>query len=134
MIVGPVTVSFERPTQLMSMNDRIHWSVDRRRARAWRQATGWAAIDQLGTTPAARRKGPSIVTVTLPVHSDRDRDPHNFFKTVKHVIDGLVDAGLWPDDTPEWVTTTEPHLELTKERPGLVSVAITPRDTSEEPS
>lgn len=32
---------------------------------------------------------------------------------------GLVDAGLWPDDTPEWVTTTEPRLVV-----GATSVRV----------
>jgi crossover junction endodeoxyribonuclease RusA len=125
-------VTFERPAKLMSMNDRPHWSVARRLARAWRQAAAWSAVDQLGTTPQMRLRGPSTVTVTLPVHGDHRRDPHNYFTTVKHVIDGLVDAGAWPDDTPEWVTTTEPRLELTKTRPGVVTVSIIPRASPSE--
>lgn len=50
------------------------------------------------------------VQVLLPVPDRRPRDPHNYFKTVKPIIDGLVDAGLWPNDTPTWVTTVEPRL------------------------
>jgi hypothetical protein len=57
----------------------------------------------------------------------RRRDPHNYFATVKPIIDGLVDAGLWPDDTPAWVTTTEPALRITSDQ--TVTVTITPRHT-----
>jgi len=127
-------VTFDRPCVLMSMNDRPHWTVERRHAKAWRNAAAWAAIAQLGTSPDARMRGSSTVTITLPVHGAHRRDPHNYFKTVKHIVDGLVDAGLWPDDTPEWVTTTEPHLELTTSRPGRVTVAITARQPTEDPT
>lgn len=120
-------VRFDRPDKLMSMNDRPHWSVQRRQAKTWRRAAAWAAITQLGTSPDARMRGASIVSITLPVQGAHKRDPHNYFPTVKHIIDGLVDAGIWPDDTPEWVTTIEPRLELTTARPGVVVVSITAR-------
>lgn len=58
----------------------------------------------------------------------RRRDPHNFAPTLKHVIDGLVDAGLWPDDTPEYVRTLEPALAVRRDR--LVRISITPRATA----
>lgn len=63
---------------------------------------------------------PCVVSVALPVKDKRRRDPHNYFATVKPIVDGLVDAGLWPDDTPEWVTTVEPTLV-----PGATSVVVT---------
>lgn len=50
----------------------------------------------------------------------------HYFATVKPIVDGLVDAGLWPDDTPEWVTTTEPRLVV--RRDGLVRVVLVPRE------
>ena len=129
------TVRFDRPEKLMSMNDRPHWREDRRLTKVWRRAAAWSAIAQLGQSPDARMRGPSTVTITLPVHGAHKRDPHNYFPTVKHIIDGLVDAGIWPDDTPEWVTTTEPHLELSKARPGVVVVSIVARrPTTEDPS
>lgn len=71
-----------------------------------------------------------MVTVALPVYGLYRRDPHNFFVTVKHVVDGLVDAGVWPDDTPDWVTTTEPTLEPSTDRIGVVVVSITERPTT----
>ena len=65
----------------------------------------WAA---LAARPGAQP--PSIVEVSLPVRDNRRRDPHNYYPTVKAIVDGLVDAGLWPDDTPEFVRTVEPVL------------------------
>jgi hypothetical protein len=56
---------------------------------------------------------PSVVSLTLPVKDRRKRDPHNYCGTVlKAVIDGLVQAGAWPDDTPEYVGHREPVFRL----------------------
>ena len=61
---------------------------------------------------------PGIVQVHIPVVDNRRRDPHNYCGTVlKAVIDGLVKAGAWPDDTPEWVGHREPIL-----KPGRIVV------------
>jgi hypothetical protein len=100
------TITFARPDVLMSMNDRVHWTVQRERSRQWRFAAHLAARNA-----GASHLPACMVTVTLPVRGHLRRDPHNYFATVKPIIDGLVDAGCWPDDTPEWVTTTEPHLD-----------------------
>ena len=89
-------VRFDCPEKLMSMNDRPHWSAARRSAKAWRRAAAWSAIAQLGQSPDGRMRGPSTITITLPVHGAHKRDPHNYFPTVKHIIDGLVDAGSRP--------------------------------------
>lgn len=71
---------------------------------------------------------PSLVTVTLPVSGNRRRDPHNWTPTVKAIVDGLVDAGVWPDDNSDWVATVEPVLDATATQ---VVVAITPLSKEE---
>lgn len=58
----------------------------------------------------SRACGPATVWVHLPFTTARRRDPHNFVPCVKAIVDGLVDAGVWPDDTPEWVRVMEPEL------------------------
>jgi crossover junction endodeoxyribonuclease RusA len=129
--VRPRQITFDRPAPLMSMNERLHWSKQRRHARLWRAAACWATIHQVPVQRViARRLPPCTVTVVLPVHDRRRRDPHNYFPVVKAVIDGLVDAGLWPDDTPEWVTTTEPRLRLADPADEIVIVELTERAPS----
>ena len=39
---------------------------------------------------------------------------------MKACVDGWVDAGLWADDTPEYITTIEPALEV-----GTTDVTVT---------
>lgn len=116
------TICFDKPCALLSLNDRLHWAEKGRRSRAWRTATAAAAIQVLGP-PSKRRQPRSLVTVTLPVRSNKTkRDAHNYFATVKPIIDGLVDAGCWPDDDGEWVVTAEPRFRVN----GAVTVELTP--------
>lgn len=114
------TIVFPAPARLISMNDRLHWTEQRRRARAWRTATAWAARQQIHLPLP-----PCIVEIDLPVADRRARDPHNYFATVKPAVDGLVDAGLWPNDTPEYVTTVEPTLTP---KADLVTITLIQRE------
>ncbi len=105
---------FPAPAELLSLNDRTHWAAKSESVAAWRRAAYYAACADWPVGEAARTEileaGVWEVKVVLPVPDRRRRDPHNFVATVKPVVDGLVDAGLWPDDTPEYVTVPEPQL------------------------
>lgn len=122
-MTATVELRFRPPTRPWSVNERLHWTERSRRARAWRAAACAAAQRQLGigaTLPL------SVVEVHIPFARGARRDPHNYSSTVlKHVVDGLgppivtrrngkatvhPGAHLWPDDTPEFVTTREPVL------------------------
>lgn len=116
-----VELRFPPPERAWSLNTerRHHWSWRHRRAREWRDAAFWyARAHRLGPL------GPAVVTVSLPVPDGRRRDPSNWMPAVKAIVDGLVAAGVWPDDTPDWVTTTEPILLEGAEE---VLVSIAPR-------
>lgn len=104
-----ILIEFAPPDKLLSLNDHVHWRVQRQREGLWRE-TAWAhALKQI--KPSERPQRRSLVHVTLPVRSmSTRRDPHNFFATVKPIVDGLVHAGLWPDDTAEFVKTDEPSF------------------------
>jgi hypothetical protein len=104
---GPWVFEFVAPDRLMNMNERLHWTTQRRRARNWRNAARRAMPWYI---PEGSYLPPSIVQIELPVLGNLRRDPSNWYPTVKHIVDGLVDAHLWPDDTPQWVTTVEPVL------------------------
>lgn len=124
--MSAVEFSFQAPAALLSMNDRHHWRKRAELVKAWRNGAWAAAHDaDLGYFGAGRvRDVRCEVAVTLTVRDRRRRDPHNYYPTVKAIIDGLVDAGGWPDDTPEWVTTREPVLRVGSDR--LVIVRLTP--------
>lgn len=103
-------LAFAPPARLLSMNDRDHYRKHAELVKAWREATYFYACQSVPGPRNRRRYAKQVVRVALPVPDKRRRDPHNFFPTIKPIVDGLTDAGLWPDDTPEHVTTPEPVL------------------------
>jgi hypothetical protein len=91
----------------LSANQRQHWTVRADLTAAWRQAAGWAA--KASGTPAL---GLSRVVAELHmVPRRRVRiDPANYAPTAKACVDGLVDAGIWPDDSSGWVVGPDMRL------------------------
>lgn len=117
-----IELAFPPPTKPWSTNDerRMHWAVRARTVKAWRETAAW-------TARAARLRcplPPALVTVTVPFGRNGRRDPMNYVGTiVKATIDGLVDAGCWPDDTADFVEIRQPTLEVGEQ----VIVRIVPR-------
>lgn len=113
------------PDGYMTMNDREHWRARAKRVAEWRQYATLALAFKRW------KLGPSELTFEFEVRDKRRRDPHNYYPTIKAIVDGLVDAGLWPDDTPDFVSTREPSFAVTPKgcRP-CVNVTITPREVA----
>lgn len=80
-------------TAWLSANDRRHWADVAKRTKALRQ---------MGFLIARRDRVPSHGTAHVAAFIGYPRagraDPANAAPTVKALIDGLVDAGVWPDD------------------------------------
>lgn len=88
--------------------------------KAWRETAAWTA---LAAKPGPQP--PSLVHVTIPFARNGRRDPMNYIGTiVKATVDGLVDAGLWADDTADWVEIRQPALAVGTDQ---VVVTITER-------
>lgn len=117
-----VHVWFKQPADRLSLNDRMHWAPKAKLTAAWREAARIAARESL--TAKGEHAERCTVRVTFPVTQNRRRDPHNAIATVKPIVDGFVDAGVWPDDTDEWVIVLDPRFD--KRNDGIVTVDITP--------
>lgn len=81
-----------------SANDRLHWRVVASKKAAVRALARAAAQDEVWLDRA---------TLGVLVHypTDRAADPHNVMSTVlKAAIDGVVDAGVLPDDDDKHLT------------------------------
>lgn len=103
-------IEFSPPAEPWSTNQErtMHWTRRHELSKLWKEAAFWHA-----KKAQWRNIGPSIVTATIPFDVARRRDPHNYSGTVlKSIVDGLVLAGCWPDDTPEFVRTLEPLLTV----------------------
>jgi crossover junction endodeoxyribonuclease RusA len=109
-----LALHFDAPP--LTENQRLHWAEKAERVRGLRAAAGlWGR----------RIRGAEHVEVRLVwfVPADgRRRDEDNLVPTLKALCDGLVDALVVPDDTPQYMTKVmpiiasqprvRPHLEL----------------------
>ncbi len=122
----PFSFEMPLPSTPWSTNDerKMHHMVRHGFVKAWKAATKMmyrSACNKAGRKYAC---DPAIVRVTIPFRKGRRRDPHNYCGTVlKAVVDGLVEAGAWPDDTPEFVD----HLQPVLSKGGKVKVELLPR-------
>lgn len=90
----------------LTMNQRQHWQAKRRLTRAIRDHVSThlqAAMFQ----PAAHIR----VQLHYVPKDRRHRDADNLVATSKPCVDGIVDAGLVPDDTPDYVTHLMPVID-----------------------
>jgi len=90
----------------LNHNQRLTWRPKHERTRLIRYTTGWR-VKHLNLTPA------TFLTVQLhyrPGDNRRMRDPMNLTASSKPAIDGLVDAGLVPNDTDEFVHENTPVI------------------------
>ncbi len=89
----------------LTLNQRLHWRARAQRTRLIRDTTAWTA--------RSLHIGPQHhITVQLHYHpgDNRRRDTDNLVPTQKPAIDGLVDAGVIPDDTPDHITWRAPTI------------------------
>jgi crossover junction endodeoxyribonuclease RusA len=102
--VGGSSYTIELPPGLprLSLNDRIHWRVRAKRGADLKNAALFAAVE--GNIPHLRRVQ---IDVEYQPPDNRRRDADNPLATVKYLIDGLVKAGVVPDDQcpryVEWI-------------------------------
>jgi crossover junction endodeoxyribonuclease RusA len=77
---------------------------------------------------AQQAKIPPLARCTIELHyaprDRRDRDPHNLVATLKPIEDGIVDAGVVPKDTPEFVPPTTPVIDPPTGGPGRLYVVV----------
>lgn len=89
--------------EVINLNDRTGWRAVHRQTVALRQRAG-LTMRLLGRP----RLEAATCTVAVFYPDTRARDVHNLMGTAKPLIDGMVKAGLLPDDRDEFLTG--PHL------------------------
>jgi crossover junction endodeoxyribonuclease RusA len=101
------TLYFDYPRAPLTANQRYHW---RKKAKI-------VAEVRLATRMLARRLpelGKCRVTLTWVVNTKTRRDADNIVPTLKAMCDGLVDAGVVTDDTPDLMDKLMPVIEYQK--------------------
>ena len=103
--VGPLVfdLRFDWPNPPLTANQRMHHMMLANITRQIRTAAAWTAkrIPALGRCD---------VTLTWHVTDHRRRDADNIVPTLKALCDGLVDAGVVTDDTPDLMVKHMPVI------------------------
>ena len=81
---------------LLTSNQRLHWATKAKRTKAlrWRGYQVGLDMDQMQKTH---------LTVFVHWPDNRRRDEMNLAPTLKACIDGMVDAGVLPDDSGDYL-------------------------------
>jgi crossover junction endodeoxyribonuclease RusA len=88
-------VEFLIPSELvLNSNQRLHPHVKAKKTKALRTLAESEAQGLRGLQPCR-------VIAWLAFPDRRRRDPNNWWPTVKALMDGLVDAGVWEDDNSQ---------------------------------
>lgn len=108
------------PNEWMSANDRGHWAAKAKRTRALRHRAAWAARQARLTVPT-----PVLVVAHIGYPRNGKADPGNAAPTVKALLDGLTDAGVWPDDDSTHVIGPDYRRGPKTDRAGWHAVTLT---------
>lgn len=106
----------------LSLNRRMHWAAERHIKDDLQSAVGWRLkaekVPALDDAAVWLEWTPGVV---------RRRDTDNPEPTRKACIDAIVNAGLLPDDTPEYVQRPENRILPVQRGLGkLVLVIVSP--------
>lgn len=77
----------------LSANQRLHWAPKAKRTKALREHGYYAAEDA-----GYPKHDVTHVAAFIGYTRNGTADPANAAPTIKALIDGMVDAGVWPDD------------------------------------
>lgn len=99
-----LTVELPLPARELSPNAHIHWR-EKHRATVAARKSSWYWFQR--SLPKAWRHAPVLLDVIYRYATlqsgYRPRDVQNAIAALKPAIDGMVDAGVVPDDSWEWV-------------------------------
>lgn len=134
------------PGEWISANGRLHWAARARRTRRLRGRACWLARHHRLAPAGVQAR--VIATITYP--RPGRADPANSAPTVKAIVDGLTDAGVWPDDdsrhvigpdyrrgpgtTRQWADTGRDDIAQAAAQPGwhIITITIIPVTSGEE--
>lgn len=118
MNADAITVETPWTAPPLTANQRFHW---RKKAALTKDIRQWARLLFRTTTLQA----PITVQLDWHVNDKRRRDEDNIVPTLKAICDGLVDAGLVPDDTPADMRKEMPRIVFAPDSPKRLVLTLT---------
>ena len=85
--------------EMLNANDRPHWT-QKAKITAYLRCMAFLKVSE-GKYTTYTKKRPCGLVVTIYAPAKRRMDPPNFYPTVKALVDGMTDAGIWTDDNHE---------------------------------
>jgi crossover junction endodeoxyribonuclease RusA len=96
-----IVLPWKKP--LLNLNTRQHWAAKARDTETVRSVTAMLCRD-LDRVQRVR------VQLSYTPRDKRRRDADNLVGMLKPICDGIVDAGVVPDDTPEFMVKEMPVI------------------------
>ena len=103
----------------LTSNQRLHWAAKAKRTAHIRQLSALQAR-LVGISPMMQVH----VAAFIGYPTSAKADPPNAAPSVKAAIDGLTDAGVWPDDDSEHVVAVEFRREAGKAPKGHHTIRL----------
>ena len=91
---------------------RWHWAKRSREMKMWRDAANWATRAAYRDSTLTGAFRPCRIHVVFKYKVRRTRDVANLVASLKPVIDGIVDARMLRDDSPEWLPEPPTVVEM----------------------
>lgn len=97
---------------------RLHWAIKAREARKWKNYIHLYAGSNKPSKPLQKAK------LTLVRYSSKSPDPDGLVSSFKHVIDGLVEAGILIDDNYDVIGMPKYLWSKVKAKEGKITVLV----------
>lgn len=95
--------------EMINSNDRLHYRVRAELTRHLREKANLEGRQYIGDLPEGTylysKKEPCHIIVYACPPTNRKMDAPNWYPTVKPLIDGLVDMGMFEDDNDQVITS-----------------------------
>ncbi len=109
------TLVVPKPDRWLSANQRDHFMRRSSSVKVWRDAAH--VLARAAKLPQLHR---AHIVAELYFGDRRRRDVHNYYPTLKAMVDGLVDYGLLPDDADDYLVGPDLRLGYGPYETGVV--------------
>lgn len=120
--------SLTNGNQIINANDRMNWRVKGFIAQFLRQLGHDKSVDvsYSPNNPLFSPENPCIVSILVLAPTRRRFDAPNLYPTIKPLIDGMTDAGVWSDDNNRVIKsmTFSTSEQLSGSRDYMISIII----------
>ena len=107
----------------LTANGRYHWAVRQERTKALRERAKVQSLNAMRRGQLAPVFGRVHVIAGIQYRTSRV-DPANAYPTIKALIDGMTDAGVWEDDSAKYLVGPDMRRVTGRPPKGTHTIAI----------